>query len=536
MYNIIIHKDTLLQYSQEHQSEGREARFINYMTDSPDELIEVDLKVASFELIKFMILHDTHLSNEMKEWLRSEVVEKHQQSNAKLENELWDTKINTLSDVWRICEILNNKQYNTDYEFYERHYPVKTSFKLNNATRIEPKNISFSLELTICEMSENVFFKLKNQQILNLRKEIKDLTFRKLMAIFKIYEQKIDLSSYLDSLRSASGMQINSGMQIECKGLGLYHAYSEIKSVYMNAYEQRSLAIIESELELKGKSTNHINDSFKTKTDLPYIRIFSLYYKSYFYIHIDDISEYVYDMQAFEKLVLPATTKNLIERVFSYSSKQLYGDIINYKHGGLIIMAEGNPGVGKTSTAEVYSELNKKPLYVVQIYEIGTNVHAIEENLAKIFKRVEKWEAIILFDEIDVMLSKRNDNLEKNAIVGVFLRLMDYFRGIMFLTTNRIEVIDDAVLSRITINIKYPDFTIETRKKIWELKLEDAGLSINSMDRLIKLNMNGRQIRNMVRLGKIIYIDKINQDEFIKLIKISLPGSSAHLLDNQMNE
>lgn len=103
------------------------------------------------------------------------------------------------------------------------------------------------------------------------------------------------------------------------------------------------------------------------------------------------------------------------------------------------------------------------------------------------------------------------------------------------MTTNRIDVIDEAVLSRITLNIKYPDFTNETRRRIWELKLKEADLSIDSLDKLVGLNMNGRQIRNMIRLGKIIFQDKIIEDEYISLIKSSLPGASILQVDNLTN-
>jgi len=139
---------------------------------------------------------------------------------------------------------------------------------------------------------------------------------------------------------------------------------------------------------------------------------------------------------------------------------------------------------------------------------------------------VERWNAIILFDEIDVFLSKRNDNIEKSAVVGVFLRLMDYFRGIMFLTSNRSDVIDNAVLSRITVNITYPDLDNKTRHTIWTAKLKEAGMTIDSIEKLSKLNLNGRQIRNMVRLGKIIFDTTINEAEYINLIKRTIPNYS----------
>jgi MoxR-like ATPase len=93
----------------------------------------------------------------------------------------------------------------------------------------------------------------------------------------------------------------------------------------------------------------------------------------------------------------------------------------------MVILAEGPTGVGKTSTAEVYAELLKKPLYMVQLDELGTSPESIENKLAIIFKRVQKWNAVLLFDEIDVYLFKRETNLYESGVLGLFLRLLYYF-------------------------------------------------------------------------------------------------------------
>lgn len=49
----------------------------------------------------------------------------------------------------------------------------------------------------------------------------------------------------------------------------------------------------------------------------------------------------------------------------------------------------------------------------------------------------------------------------------VFLRRLEYFRGILFLTTNRPAQIDEAFTSRIQAIIGYPRLTDDKRNKIW---------------------------------------------------------------------
>ena len=45
---------------------------------------------------------------------------------------------------------------------------------------------------------------------------------------------------------------------------------------------------------------------------------------------------------------------------------------------------------------------------------------------------------MLLLDEADVYLERRSINdLMRNSLVSIFLRLLEYFQGILFLTTNR---------------------------------------------------------------------------------------------------
>lgn len=524
MSTIIISKEILERYFVENNLEEDDLLIIKQIEISEDSYVELDLEKISKNLLEYILVNDTKINLQTKAEITLKYLKNDTLKNTDVESNIWDKKIKSFNDIMEVYETLKKITYNVDCLIFGRKNPARLVVELHNATKHRPKNISFRLDFIIYKEKYNIGFTVFYEDITSLRKEIKTLSFRDLMKVFNVFEQQESLFIYNKKIAETKKIQKQDGKQMQCKGLGLSSSFDLVN---MSSFNKQSNCIIESELEIRETERynryNHIDDSFKHHTELPFVRVFSLLYKRYVYVHLDDISEYIYDKQAFQKLFLPQDMKNVLEKVFSYSVENLTTDIINNKHGGLIIMAEGNSGTGKTSTAEVYSELNQKPLYIVQIYEIGISPGAIEDNLNKIFKRIEKWNAIILFDEVDVFLSKRGDNIEKSAVVGIFLRLMDYFRGMMFFTTNRSEVIDDAVLSRITLNIKYPNLTDDVRKLIWKSKLESAGLHIKTMNELVKINLNGRQIRNMVRLGKIIFDDKIKEQEFISLIDKSVP-------------
>ena len=113
---------------------------------------------------------------------------------------------------------------------------------------------------------------------------------------------------------------------------------------------------------------------------------------------------------------------------------------------------------------------------------------------------------MLLFDEVDVFLAERGENIEKAAIVGVFLRLLDQYEGTFFLTTNRPEVIDKAFKSRITVKLEYPALDDTKRTRVWELLLEAAGFSLAHEDKewLAAHPLNGRNARNATRILRIL--------------------------------
>ncbi len=116
----------------------------------------------------------------------------------------------------------------------------------------------------------------------------------------------------------------------------------------------------------------------------------------------------------------------------------------------------------------------------------------------------------MLIDEADIYMEQRQvQDIERNHLVAGFLRALEYYKGILFLTTNRVGTFDEAFMSRIHIQIHYPEFTDEERDRLWDTffhKLEDdrettmritqpAKDYVQSQE-LRALKWNGREIRN----------------------------------------
>ncbi|KJK68699.1 hypothetical protein P875_00075807 [Aspergillus parasiticus SU-1] len=86
---------------------------------------------------------------------------------------------------------------------------------------------------------------------------------------------------------------------------------------------------------------------------------------------------------------------------------------------------------------------------------------------------------------------------------GLFLRVLDYYSGILFLTTNRVGTIDEAFKFRIHILLYYPYLDLVQTEKIWEkpLSIDRAGILAFAKKHFTKSKngkgrWNGRQIRN----------------------------------------
>ncbi|HEY6773034.1 MAG TPA: AAA family ATPase, partial [Oxalicibacterium sp.] len=168
-----------------------------------------------------------------------------------------------------------------------------------------------------------------------------------------------------------------------------------------------------------------------------YLHLFHLELHHNVWVHVQNITAYEYKPELRDKLILPDHHRDLID-ILTADMSSLMEDIVEGKSGGTTILCKGAPGLGKTLTAEVYSEVVGKPLYRVHSGQLGITAASVEQNLSSILRRAARWDAILLLDEADVYIRCRDNDLQHNAIVAEFLRTLEYFKGLLFMTTNRI--------------------------------------------------------------------------------------------------
>ncbi|KAI0860878.1 hypothetical protein F4860DRAFT_503744 [Xylaria cubensis] len=248
-------------------------------------------------------------------------------------------------------------------------------------------------------------------------------------------------------------------------------------------------------------------------------------------LRVADLSEVRFE-NSFDELMLPEKHKSAIQALVNVhensATKTEKGssvirngiDLVKGKGTGLILLLHGEPGVGKTSTAECVADHAKRPLFPITCGDIGETATEVEKNLHHNFRMAHKWGCVLLLDEADVFLAKRNKtDLRRNAVTSVFLRSLEYYAGILFLTTNRVGSIDPAFKSRIHISLFYPKFDLDATLKLYSTyikrtrleqeRLQSANFKIKEKE-IMKFarrhfrqaekeglgTWNGRQIRN----------------------------------------
>ncbi len=239
----------------------------------------------------------------------------------------------------------------------------------------------------------------------------------------------------------------------------------------------------------------------------PTLTIFSFSAKKWGTVHVSQASDITFRDDSFEKLVMPDGDKKLVHTLVKNSDATLTSDLVDGKGGGCVLLLHGKPGLGKTLTAEAVAETLRRPLYAVSVGELGTNPETLEEKLQTVLQTAQRWNAVLLLDEADVFLeARRSGDIDRNAMVGTFLRLLEYYNGVLILTTNRVQDMDKAFYSRISLALRYGDFGSETREQVVAnlLSANSVKLDEGAIMQIAKMDVNGRQIKNSIRIARFM--------------------------------
>lgn len=257
----------------------------------------------------------------------------------------------------------------------------------------------------------------------------------------------------------------------------------------------------------------------------PDIQAYALKERAWVVVAVENISDCVYEENMIDNLQISPeanrlvqalshtrklSTKKTIAANANTARKPWTSDFISNKGGGQIILLHGRPGVGKTTTAECIAEMTNRPLLTITCGDLGIDAISVEGELGRWLRIGTLWNAVLLFDEADVFLESRaHGDIDRNSLVSVFLRALEYYQGLMFLTTNRIGSFDEAIISRIHVVLHLPNLTNTDRARIWDSSFrklakerKDIHVDYTLMNyahhdtAVHELQWNGREIRN----------------------------------------
>ena len=199
------------------------------------------------------------------------------------------------------------------------------------------------------------------------------------------------------------------------------------------------------------------------------------------------------------------------ERLHDWSSSPLNAD----RNPGVRALFSGPSGTGKTLAAQLLAAELQMDLYRLDLSAVVNKyIGETEKNLDQVFARAEELDVILLLDEGDALLTQRtnvqtsNDryaNLETNYL----LQRLESFEGILIVTTNAVDRIDNAFQRRMDVVVDFRPPDAAERWNIWQMHLPrghqiDATLLGDIAGRCV---MTGGQIRNAALHASVLALE-----------------------------
>jgi hypothetical protein len=211
-------------------------------------------------------------------------------------------------------------------------------------------------------------------------------------------------------------------------------------------------------------------------------------------------------------LVLPPDTLTQLQEL---ASRARFRDMVIDDWGmgvggsrgrGVTGLFAGDPGTGKTMSAEVVAAELGLDLYVIDLSTVVDKyIGETEKNLDRIFDAADGINGVLLFDEADALFGKRSEVKDArdryaNVEIAYLLQRMERFDGLALLTTNLRANLDEAFARRLDAVVDFPMPEEADRQRLWEIHLPPALPRANDLDLVFlagRFRISGGNIRNI---------------------------------------
>lgn len=458
-------------------------------------------------------------------------------------------------------KVPGHRVYKKHDDVWLAHYVARVSYREKQVSRDGVIPARVSVEMVYEELGGR-----KEKALSEYEYDVRGLTAQEFLARHNYHLETDEFrAEYLRDKEKFLLLQPQVGLQLEARGEGTddldgnddgdHHWYHSTRRIALGTASEPSRVVVDVFREVQKEEREnkvHVDplfwrqksvrseddDSFdgddaKEPTEEappeiplhPYLAIFDLSKHLRLRVHVRDVEVHKYDESLADKLVLPDHLKALVSLLIEHRAGG-FKDIVRGKSGGAVVLLAGAPGTGKTLTAEVYAEAEGRALYSVQCSQLGVKPDELEEALLKCFARCGRWNAVMLLDEADVYVHARGDDLTQNAVVGVFLRVLEYQSAVLFLTTNRAKDVDDAIASRCVARLNYEAPTPTDQARIWRILADGSGAALSNSDikTIVTENpaLTGRDVKNLLKLAMLMAKGKLitaSDVEYVKQFK-----------------
>jgi len=159
---------------------------------------------------------------------------------------------------------------------------------------------------------------------------------------------------------------------------------------------------------------------------------------------------------------------------------------------GYRVLFYGPPGTGKTLTAALLGKQYQKEVYRIDLSQIVSKyIGETEKNLEAVFRRAERKDWILFFDEADALFGKRTNvqsahDKYANQEVSYLLQRVEDYTGLLILASNFKNNLDDAFVRRFHAIVHFPPPNVQERLLLWQKSLPaslplDAAVDISEL-------------------------------------------------------
>jgi len=214
-----------------------------------------------------------------------------------------------------------------------------------------------------------------------------------------------------------------------------------------------------------------------------------------------------------ENTILPEDTREVLHEMVRFGryaghvlDEQGYGRTMGYGRA-LTALFSGPSGTGKTLCAGLVARDLGLELFRVDLASVVSKyIGETEERLSKLFDASQDSGIALLFDEADSLFAKRTDvqssvDRYANLEVNYLLQRLEEFDGVVILTTNNPESIDQAFMRRIRFKPQFPAPDVAERERLWNVMIPATAPrepELKFKDLAQDYELTGGQIQNAV--------------------------------------